>query len=126
MKGSGRGDVGCEGATCEQEDEDCAENLHVEMVRRCGERFKFQVEGFRLDLVEGHSYAECMVSVEGQNDEPLLRTHSCARLDELLDERNARPERRRQIDRVITRDFAATRAILVLDMAGFSFSCSCR
>jgi class 3 adenylate cyclase len=55
-------------------------------------------------------------------EEPLLRGTSCARLEQLLDGRNAEPHRREEFDRLIESEFAAIRSILVLDMAGFSFS----
>src|SRR5689334_7386287 len=55
-------------------------------------------------------------------DEPVLRGTSCARLEQLLDARNAEPHRREEFDRLIDSEFAAVRSILVLDMAGFSFS----
>jgi class 3 adenylate cyclase len=40
----------------------------------------------------------------------------------LLDARNSEPQRREELDRLIVTEFAATRSVLVLDMAGFSFS----
>src|SRR5437870_3254013 len=55
-------------------------------------------------------------------EEPLLRGTSCARLEQLLDGRNAEPHRREEFDRLIESEFAAVRSVLVLDMAGFSFS----
>jgi class 3 adenylate cyclase len=55
-------------------------------------------------------------------EEPVLRGTSCARLEQLLDARNAEPHRRKEFDRLIENEFAAVRSILVLDMAGFSFS----
>jgi adenylate cyclase len=55
-------------------------------------------------------------------EEPVLRGTSCARLEQLLDARNAEPHRREEFDRLIASEFEAVRSILVLDMAGFSFS----
>lgn len=43
-------------------------------------------------------------------------------LDDLLERRNNDPSRKAEIDREIVRRFQRTRAIFVLDMAGFSFS----
>ncbi len=47
---------------------------------------------------------------------------SCAELDRLLHRRNSQPARRAAIDREIFRRFQSTRAVFVLDMAGFSVS----
>ncbi len=50
------------------------------------------------------------------------RAPSCKKLEALLNERNSHPDRRRQIDRLILKRFRSTKAVLVLDMAGFSVS----
>jgi class 3 adenylate cyclase len=47
---------------------------------------------------------------------------SCAELDRLLKRRNSTPAHQRRIDRQIIRKFRRTRAVFVLDMAGFSIS----
>jgi class 3 adenylate cyclase len=50
------------------------------------------------------------------------RLEACYRLQQLLDARNAHPERQKEIDGIINRRFRVTCAVLVLDMAGFSVS----
>jgi adenylate cyclase len=50
------------------------------------------------------------------------RLEVCYRLQQLLDARNAHPERQEEIDGIINRRFRVTCAVLVLDMAGFSVS----
>jgi class 3 adenylate cyclase len=49
-----------------------------------------------------------------------LRRNTHARLDELLDEISDHPEREAELTALIERDFGETRAVLVLDMSGFS------
>ena len=49
-----------------------------------------------------------------------LRRNSHARLYELLDEMTQRPEAEEELTATIERDFGETRALLVLDMSGFS------
>lgn len=46
----------------------------------------------------------------------------CSELEDLLGQRNEQPARHREIDREITRRFQRKRAVLILDMAGFSLS----
>lgn len=55
----------------------------------------------------------------GRRPEKLLPR---AELERLLDQRNGQAARRREIDRRITQGFRRTRAVFVLDMAGFSLS----
>jgi adenylate cyclase len=55
-------------------------------------------------------------------EQPVLGGTSCARLEQLLDARNAEPHRAAELDKLILSEFEAVRSILVLDMAGFSFS----
>ena len=47
---------------------------------------------------------------------------SCVELERLLEQRNSQPAHQRRIDRQIVRQFQRTRAVFVLDMAGFSIS----
>lgn len=47
---------------------------------------------------------------------------ACAELERLLERRNSEPGRRKEIDRLILKRFRRTRAVFVLDMAGFSLS----
>jgi class 3 adenylate cyclase len=49
-----------------------------------------------------------------------LRRNSHARLHDLLEEMSRRPEAEAELTAIIERDFGETRAILVLDMSGFS------
>jgi adenylate cyclase len=49
-----------------------------------------------------------------------LRRNSRSRLNELLSEMIERPEAQDEVARTIDRDFGETRAVLVLDMSGFS------
>lgn len=49
-----------------------------------------------------------------------LRRNSRGRLDELLDEMLARPDAEADLTATIEHDFSETRAVLVLDMCGFS------
>lgn len=49
-----------------------------------------------------------------------LRRNSRERLDQLLDEMLDRPESEAEVTATIERDYAETRAVLVLDMSGFS------
>jgi class 3 adenylate cyclase len=49
-----------------------------------------------------------------------LRRNSHARLHDLLEEMSERPEAEAEITATIERDFGETRAVLVLDMSGFS------
>jgi len=53
-----------------------------------------------------------------EGDAPALNTH--ARLDALLSRIIQEPERRQEITEEIERDFTQRRAVLVLDMSGFS------
>jgi class 3 adenylate cyclase len=50
------------------------------------------------------------------------RLVSCLELHQLLDQRNAQPRRRKQVDEMIRTRFEVTCAILILDMSGFSVS----
>ena len=47
---------------------------------------------------------------------------SCDELERLLELRNSQPHRQREIDRLIIQKYHAARAILILDMAGFTIS----
>lgn len=50
------------------------------------------------------------------------RLVSCLELHQLLDQRNAQPRRRKQVEEMIRARFEATCAVLILDMSGFSVS----
>jgi class 3 adenylate cyclase len=50
------------------------------------------------------------------------RFASCLELHQLLDQRNAQPKRKKQVDAMIQARFEVSCAILILDMAGFSVS----
>lgn len=61
-----------------------------------------------------------MSDTVSDNDEPVARRNSRANLERLLGEINAEPERRGEIEREIEFIFGQEKAVLVLDMSGFS------
>lgn len=63
-----------------------------------------------------------MASTKFRKGKAVFTLPSCIELDRLLERRNGNPARRKEIDRQIFRRFRCTRAVFILDMAGFSVS----
>jgi adenylate cyclase len=61
-----------------------------------------------------------MIDTVSDNNEPVARRNTRANLESLLGEINAEPERRDEIVREIESIFGQDKAVLVLDMSGFS------